>query len=960
MIAQKPESAEYDGMPRSAIATGLMDYILPPAEMPAQIIAYAGYAFDSTPFPAAEPSHKVGDTLKKICLVLRDHTGHDFSQYKQNTFVRRVERRMAVHQIERMEDYLRHLRQNPAEAEALFGDLLIGVTSFFRDPEAFAVLESKVVPRLFEGKPAGAPVRVWVCACASGEEAYSIAILLQEHIETLRQSFKIQVFATDIDSNAISQARAGIYPPSIAADISPERLARFFDQAQEGGVYRIRKTIRDLMVFSEQDVIRDPPFSKLDLISCRNLLIYLNGELQKKLIPLFHYALAPLGTLFLGTSETVGEFGQLFVPLDRKWKVYGRQDETAGAVRPGAGDLIPALAERLGRGPTERPEVRDQTKANLEALSQHTLMAHYAQVAILVDSRGEIYHIHGRTGKYLEAAPGAAAMNILSMAREGLRRDLSTALHRMVRQQKPICILGLRVKTDGADIAVNLTVRRAGTHGGAPPDLFLVILEEVSPPDPVPIPAAGAAAHGSPESRRIAALELELRTKEEYLQTSFEEMETSNEELKSINEEMQSVNEEMQSTNEELENSKEELQSVNEELATVNNELQTKVVDLSRSNNDMNNLLAGTGVATLFVDHQLRIVRFTPTATELINLIQSDIGRPVSHIVSNISDYHRLVEDVRGVLHDLTPREVEVHTKAGKRFLLRIRPYRTMENVIEGAVITFTDVTELKRTAEALRESEAILETAMNQSLTGIAIADVPSGKLRYVNEAGLLIAGGTRAALVDGVGMDQYAATWRILDLDGNPLPTDAVPLARAVLHGESSSREYIIRRAANDDRLVSADASPITDAEGKVTAGIVIFQDITERRRAALALHDREVYLHALLRGSPVIVAHVDRELRYTWVHNPHPDFHPESMMGKRDDEIAVNDGTRQLVQLKRRVIETGVTAREEIAFPVGEGTQTYAITAVALKNAAGEVAGAITVAFDITGRQAETPHE
>jgi two-component system CheB/CheR fusion protein len=698
-MAQNPESTEFSGMPSSAIATGLVDYILPPAEMPARLIAYAAHAFGNKIRRTSPPTASGEDILKKVCIVLRDSTGHDFSQYKRNTLTRRVDRRMAVHQIGRAEDYLRHLRQSPTEAQALFRDLLIGVTNFFRDPEAFAVLETQVIPQLFVGKSAGAPVRVWVCGCASGEEAYSIAILLQEHLETLKTTFKVQVFATDIDPRAIEQARSGVYPASIAADITPERLSRFFSSESENGVYRIQKIIRDLLVFSEQDVIKDPPFSKMNLISCRNLLIYLNRDLQKKLIPIFQYALNPNGILFLGTSESIGEFGALFAVLDRKQKIYRRQTDTPSTVYPSLGRFVPPLPTPVVRDRVTRGDQGFATRSNLREITEHSLVAHYAEVGVLVNNRGEILHIYGRTGRYLEPASGDAAMNILTMAREGLRPTLTAAFYRVMTHQEPVSHPGLQVKTNGNYSTVNLHLRPATDRDGAIlPGIFLIVIEEC--PTQLSLPATtdnDGHLLDTGGSARIAALEQELRTKEEYLQSTLEEMETSNEELKSTNEEMQSVNEELQSTNEELETSKEELQSVNEELATVNAELQNKVADLSRVNNDMNNLLAGTGVATLFVDHQLHIVRFTPGTTELINLIQSDIGRPVGHIVSNLVGDDNLVKDVQAVLRDLVPRIAKVQTRAGTWFQMRIRPYRTLENVIEGAVITFIDITDLCR-----------------------------------------------------------------------------------------------------------------------------------------------------------------------------------------------------------------------------------------------------------------------
>jgi two-component system, chemotaxis family, CheB/CheR fusion protein len=710
VMAQNPASTEYDGMPRSALATGLVDYELPPAEMPAQLIAYTVHAFGRPPRPAV-PASKSENAVRKIFVLLRAQTGHDFSQYKPSTIYRRIERRMAVHQIETIEGYVKFLQQAPEEVEALFRDMLIGVTSFFRDPEAFQALEERVIPKLLAGAPADALIRFWVPGCSTGEEAYSLAILLAECQQAMRQSFKVQVFATDIDSRAIAAARTGLYPASIATDISPERLGRFFTAEPGDGAYRIHKNIRDMLVFSEQNVIKDPPFSKLDLVSCRNLLIYLDGELQKKLIPLFHYALNPSGFLFLGTSETVGEYGDLFAVLDRKWKVYQRKEDLHAAQRAGP-FLLPMTVP--GAPP---PEARTAfpRKLPLRELTEQALLQQLVQVGALVNGQGDVLYLHGRTGMYLEPAPGeVGTSNILKMAREGLRRELATALHKAVAVTETVRCPGLRVKTNGDFATVNLTVRpvRPTPPVATEPPLYLVILEEAAGPSPaggkIPTPesAGGQDADASIDAR-ITALKQELRAKEEYLQTANEELETANEELKSSNEEMQSMNEELQSTNEELETSKEELQSVNEELATVNAELQTKVADLSRANNDMNNLLAGTGIATVFVDHQLRILRFTPSATRIINLIQSDIGRPVGHIVSNLPGYDHLVADIRAVLDTLVSQEAEVQTADGGWYTMRIQPYRTIDNVIEGAVLTFVDITGHKRAGQTRRGIES-------------------------------------------------------------------------------------------------------------------------------------------------------------------------------------------------------------------------------------------------------------
>jgi two-component system CheB/CheR fusion protein len=745
VMVQNPASTEYDGMPRSAIATGLVDYELPPAEMPAQLIAYVAHAFGAPPRAASVPAPKVENALKKIFILLRAQTGHDFSQYKPSTIHRRIDRRMAVQQVDTIDSYVKYLQQTPVEVEALFRDLLIGVTSFFRDPETFKALEENIIPKLFEGRPAGSVVRVWTPGCSTGEEAYSIAILIHEHLEALKQSYKVQVFATDIDSQAIVTARAGLYPSSITADISPERLARFFAVETDGSAYRIHKGIRDMLVFSEQDVIKDPPFSKLDLISCRNLLIYMGGELQKKIIPLFHYALNPGGFLFLGTSETVGDFGELFTLLDRKAKLYRRKEDTRGAQRAVPGRFLPPMTALEEAIPRAAGKAAVSGKMPPREIAEQALLKQVAPAAALVNAQGDILYLHGRTGMYLEPAPGEAGINnILKMAREGLRRDLTTALHKAAGTKEIARCPGLRVKTNGNFATVNLTILPVATGALSETTLYLVLLEEAPPIDPeqaekAVLRAIAGAEEGSDAGAdaRITALKQELRAKEEFLQTANEELETSNEELKSSNEEMQSVNEELQSTNEELETSKEELQSVNEELATVNAELQTKVADLSRANNDMNNLLAGTGIATVFVDHQLRILRFTPAAARIINLILSDVGRPVGHILSNLVGYDRLVADIQAVLDNLIPKETEVRTAEGKWYLMRILPYRTLDNVIEGAVITFVDITEMKRIEDTLREANTLrrLAVVVKDASDAITVQDM-EGRILTWNPA--------------------------------------------------------------------------------------------------------------------------------------------------------------------------------------------------------------------------------
>jgi two-component system CheB/CheR fusion protein len=773
VMAQSPATTEFDGMPRSAIATGLVDYELPPAEMPAQLIAYAAHAFGHPP-KAAAPTPSAENELKKIFVILRNHVGHDFSMYKPSTIHRRIERRMAVNLIDSMDGYVRFLQSTPAEATALFRDMLIGVTGFFRDPEAFAALETQVIPKLFAGRPAGAQIRVWAPGCSTGEEAYSLAILLQEHLEKRKQSYRLQVFATDIDSQAIAVARVGLYPASIGADLTPERLARFFSPEPGGAdgnppAYRIHKNLRDLLVFSEQNVIKDPPFSRLDLLSCRNLLIYLGGELQKKLIPLFHYALNPGGFLFLGTSETVGEHADLFAAHDRKAKIYQRREDFKGAPREAPWRLLPP--RMAPPDPVPRPAARAATPAKLplRELTENALLQEVVPAGALVTAGGDILYLHGRTGKYLEPAPGEVGThNILEMAREGLKHDLAMALHTAAGTRETARCPGLHVRTNGDFVKVNLTVRPVAPDLAslaqdmpAPTEtpLFLVILQDAPEPEADPSPVRGHSGGEEAEPRavnadvRITALERQLRAKDEYLQATNEELETANEELKSSNEEMQSINEELQSTNEELETSKEELQSVNEELATVNAELQTKVADLSRANNDMSNLLAGTDIATVFVDHRLRILRFTPAATRLINLILTDVGRPVGHIVSNLKGYDRLTADVQAVLDTLIPKQAQVESADGKWYAMRILPYRTLDNVIEGAVITFVDITEMRQTEQTQREVEQKYRTLHERSPDPLLVQEIDEARrdLGFVdcNPAALALLGLTRAQLM-------------------------------------------------------------------------------------------------------------------------------------------------------------------------------------------------------------------
>ncbi len=757
VMAQDPDSCEFDGMPRSAIATGVVDYVLPPAEMPTRLIDYTAHAFGKPHIGAGSvPIPDTLNMLKKIFILLRAQTGHDFSQYKPSTVSRRIERRMAIHQIENIDGYVKYLQQTPSEGEALFRDLLIGVTYFFRDAEAFKRLEEEVIPRLFALKPSGGTIRVWTAGCSSGEEAYSIAILLKERMDELKQNYAVQLFATDIDPQAIARARAGLYPVSIADAVTSERLARFFTALPDGSGYRIHKSIRDMLIFSEQNIIKDPPFSRLDLISCRNLLIYMGQNLQKRLIPLFHYALNPEGFLFLGTSESVGEFGDLFRVLDQKSKLYQRKESESGVQRRALGNLLAPAMRTQEDVAKPLAKTAGAVKMSLRELTEKALLRKSAVAGVLVNERGDILYLHGRSGIYLELPSGETGVNnILKMAKDGLQHDLMISLRKAVTTKQSVQRPGLYIKNEEGFAVVNLAIHPVHSEAAtaSEPLLYLVVLEEVPPMDLEQArqflvhSAAGGSDTDIDADTRIAALKEELHAQESFLQAANDKLQMSNEELNSFNEEMQSLNEELQSTNEELETSKEELQSVNEELSTVNAELQTKVSDLSRANNDMNNLLAGTGIGTVFVDCEMRILRFTPAATTIINLVLNDLGRPVTHLASNLVEYNTLAADTQSVLDTLIPKEMEVMTSDGKWYLMRIQPYRTLDNTIEGAVISFINITENVQMRKALKEAEAMnrLAVVVRDAHDAITLQDL-NGRILAWNPAAVRIYGWSEA----------------------------------------------------------------------------------------------------------------------------------------------------------------------------------------------------------------------
>lgn len=706
VMVQAEQSAQYGGMPHSAIATELVDYVLPAPDMPETLIRYVEGLLPGRPHPGARVAPEF-EALQQIFVLVRDRTGHQFSQYKQSTIGRRIERRMNVHRLDGVRRYVRYLQNNPGEVDALFKELLIGVTSFFRDPEAWEAL-SEALPALLQGKPDDYEVRAWVPGCSTGEEAYSLAIMFREIMDDQKRPLSVQVFATDLDQSSIDVARLGLYPPGIANNVSPERLARFF--TREDDSYRIRKDVREMLVFAAQNLITDPPFTKLDLLCCRNLLIYLDTPLQRRLVPMFHYALRQQGLLFLGTSESIGTFVDLFSAVDMKAKIFRRSDVPPGtyvaelpAGRPDS--------NRRGRTPTSGTG-RVRAGDRLEQVVDRMLLEDMVPATVLVHECGDVVHVHGHTGLFLEPAQGSqSTANLFNMVRPGMQLSLASAIRQAAATDDEIVHSAVRVKANGGTVAVDLRVLRLQKPESLR-GLFRVSF--------VPVPVASSHEGGgigvaTAPPERVSELERELQYAKESHEGTSKSLETANEELKSTNEELQSANEELQSANEELETSKEEMQSLNEELQTVNAELQAKVDELSLANNDMKNLLNATDIATVFLDSELRIKRYTEQAKRVIRLIPTDVGRPIGDLVSTLC-YDHLVDDAHEVRKSLVSKETEVGGKAGESYLMRILPYRTTDNVIEGLVLTFVDVSKVRnlqqeqaRLLDVLRHSPAVV-----------------------------------------------------------------------------------------------------------------------------------------------------------------------------------------------------------------------------------------------------------
>jgi two-component system CheB/CheR fusion protein len=867
-------TALHDGMPRSAVSSGCVDFVLAPTQIAQELTALLPHLAvnDST----AEESLTPTDEFAQVLAILRQETGVDFSQYKSNTLHRRIRRRMALHRLPALADYAQYLTTTQKEVEALYQDILIGVTSFFRDPEAFEMLKERVFPDLFKDRSRHDPVRLWVLGCATGEEAYSLAIAVKEYATAANSQVPLIVYATDLNNLAIEKSRAGLYPKSIAADVSPERLRRFFVEADGG--YRIAKSIRDMCVFARQNVLTDPPFSRMDMISCRNVLIYMETALQRKLLPVLHYALKPAGFLFLGPSESLGGHRESFEVIDAKHKVF-RKKPVATRIDMVIPPLVPA--GRPGKALERAPELRGEARPDIQRDAERVLLSRYVPAGVLVNPDCEILQFRGDTGLFLTPAPGKATLNVLKMARDGLLVPLRTVLQRAMKENATVRQDGVRVKSNGGFKEITLTA--IPVHGAQPPACCWILFEVT----PKAAARSGTAAGGragptrkaQPHELRerddqISHLTQELGATREYLQSVIEQQEAANEELQSANEEVQSANEELQSINEELETSKEEIQSSNEELTTVNEELQNRNEELNRLNNDLNNLFSSVQMAMVMVWRDLRIRRFTPLAEKLFNLIASDVGRPISDIKLKI-DVGDLPAILTEVIDSVVLKELEVRDAEGHWYQLRLRPYKTFENQIDGAVIMLIDIDALKKNQEAIACQAELLEHT-----TDAVFVHDPSGIIQYWNRAAELLYGVPRA---DAIGK-------RVQQLV--PMEPSQAQAARKTLEEVRQWRgEITLRRG--DQTLVVA-ANQVLFEEGGKLLVLETHHDVSEHKRLEATLKKRVEDLALADASKNDFLAMLAHELR-----NPLAPLRNAVQILKRAPlDEALNEKTRELI--------------------------------------------------------------
>jgi two-component system CheB/CheR fusion protein len=828
-FAQSEDTAKVSSMPSTAAATGQVDFILPPQAIAEELAKISRHPYVTRPAPAriVEEQPNGEDALTTIFSLLRTITGVDFTHYKQTTLKRRIVRRMALYKLERLEDYVRYLQEHPAEVMALYQDVLINVTSFFRDPEAFEALKTQVFPVITRDKSPGSPIRIWVAGCSTGEEAYSIAICLLEFLADQVAKPPVQIYATDVSEMVINKARTGLYKLSQLGDVSQERLQRFFVRVEDS--YQVCKAVRELCVFARQNLNNDPPFSRLDLITCRNVLIYLGAALQKKLLPTFHYGLKPTGFLMLGTSETVGDSTDLFDLVDKKHKIYARKlassrlnlDLTASQYALDPLSLQPAVSEEA------------QSDLSLQKEADRIVLQQFTPVGVIINADLEILQFRGQTSAYLEPAPGRASLNLLKMAKAELRLELRTMIHQAKKQEIPICKTSILLQEGERTRQVKIDVIPFKASATTRESHFLVLFEDTSP-----LLALNPVAQSSPpvsnesdNQSEIAQLRQELARTKEHLQSIIEEQQATNQDLRAANEEILSSNEELQSTNEELETAKEEIQAANEELNTINDELHRRNLEANQVSNDLQNLLSSTNIPILMLDENLCIRRFTPLAQHLFNLIAGDVGRPLRDINHNLN-LSNLEEQILEVINTLNAREQEVQDQQGHWYDLRIRPYRTIDNKIDGAVVILVDIDALKRSTQQLQDSrnyaEAIVETMRDPLVVLNANLEVITANRAFYSMF-QVNSGDTEQRLIFDLGNQQ----WNIPGL--RSLLEEILPNTNAFeIHDFEVVHEF--EQIGYKVMLLNAYRMPQADQQDMILLSI---SDITDRKRLEAELN-------------------------------------------------------------------------------------------------------------------------
>jgi two-component system, chemotaxis family, CheB/CheR fusion protein len=851
-IAQDPATAEFQSMPRSLIDSGYADQVLAPRDIPPALMGYVRHPY----LTGVEHASGSIDTVlqrerpsfNEILAILRTQTGRDFRGYKRPTLLRRMQRRMGLAQITHLSEYAALLRRNDAEVTALADDLTINVTGFFRDLEAWDALRLQVIRPLLIARENRSPIRAWAAGCSSGEEAYTLAMLLAEEAEALHKQFDIKIFATDTAEKPLALARAGIYSAGVEGDLDPERIDRFFEKDEH--TLRIRKAIREMVVFAPQNLLTDPPFSRLDLVTCRNLLIYLEPETQRRVISLLHFSLREGGVLFLGTSETAGAAEESFTTVNRKWRIYRR----IGAARQGSIAPAQETAFSFGRDNAERSATLPRSTLGL--LVQRTLTERYSPPAVVVDRRGRVVYFQGDTDRFIAQQSGEPTQVLTDLVRDGLRTSTRAALRQAMNENRTVSASEYQER-GGQRRRVQITVSPMRDPQTAQPEIFMVTFQEEREADDT------SAAELSPDTRagggndprsdgRDHELERELRTVRDELQSTIEELESSNEELKASNEEVTSVNEELQSTNEELETSKEELQSLNEELTTVNAQLQVKIEEAESTSSDLSNLLSSTNIAVVFLDTSLRVRRFTPAVRDLLELIPSDVGRPIEHMAQKFVGGN-LVQDAQNVLDSLVPVEAEIRSTSGRFYIRRILPYRTTDNRIAGVVVTFFDISERKRAEDHVQAAQARLQAIVEQMPTAILIADAGSGRIVMGNREAAAFLGRSTSSQMEENDWNVSRSLLKGLYADGRPYAAQDWPLFRSLAQGDSVHDEEIVYVRSDGTRgIVSASSAAVRDSNGRIVAAVGTFADITARKRGEAELRVREERYRALLDGA------------------------------------------------------------------------------------------------------------